>query len=184
MTTPYIAAEGASSEFDKRTETDVPAGCDTIRCHWCRMDMPTDRATRERLEKVCFPDDGVPNVKDMTAEDRTRFEAEQREPNKRTMQPITASVLMKVLYMARMACYDVLRPTCRLATMFTKWNHDCDYKLHRLMCYLYHTAEYRLIGYVGDKPNKIGPCLWTDADLGGCALTSRSSSGILSLIHI
>ena len=114
----------------------------------------------------------------MTTEERAELEAAQRELNKRTMQPIAASVLMKVLYMARMARYDLLRATCRLATMFTKWTEECDVRLHRLMCYLKQTPHYRLVGYVGDKPEKLGPCLWTDADLGGCGMTARSSSGV------
>ena len=54
VTTPYVASEGASSEFDKWTTTDVPVGCETIRCHWCRMDTPLDRTIRENLKRLAF----------------------------------------------------------------------------------------------------------------------------------
>ena len=94
------------------------------------------------------------------------------------MQPIAASVLMKILYMARMALYDLLRATCKLATMVTRWDESCNAKLHRLVSYTICTATYRLVGCIGDSVDKLGPCLWTGADLGGCGQTSRSSSGI------
>ena len=42
------------------------------------------------------------------------------------LQPLAASVLMKLLYTARMARYDLLRPVCRLATYVTKWTPECD----------------------------------------------------------
>ena len=47
---------------------------------------------------------------------------------------IAAKVLMKVLYGARMARFDLLRAVCSLACSITKWDKDCDRKLHRLMC--------------------------------------------------
>ena len=52
------------------------------------------------------------------------------------LQPIAARVLMKVLYGARMARFDLLRPMCALATHITKWTSHCDKALHRLMCFI------------------------------------------------
>ena len=62
------------------------------------------------------------------------------------LQPIAASVLMKVLYGARMARYDLLRPTCRLACHVANWTEDCDRRLHRLMCYIQSSLTHRLVG--------------------------------------
>lgn len=55
------------------------------------------------------------------------------------LQSITASVLMKVLYVARVARYDLLRPTCRLACYISKWDVYCNKKLHRLISYINST---------------------------------------------
>ena len=49
------------------------------------------------------------------------------------MKPHAAKVLMKILYAARMARFDLLRPVNALARMFTKWDADCDNRLHRLV---------------------------------------------------
>ncbi len=45
-----------------------------------------------------------------------------------------ASILMKLLYCARMCRYDFLHPIGRLACLVTKWDKHCDKMLHRLMC--------------------------------------------------
>ena len=37
------------------------------------------------------------------------------------LKPIASKVLMKILYAARMCRYDLLRATCALASMVTKW---------------------------------------------------------------
>ena len=42
------------------------------------------------------------------------------------LAPIASKVLMKILYAARMARYDLLRATCYLATRITKWDASCD----------------------------------------------------------
>ena len=67
------------------------------------------------------------------------------------LQPLAASILMKLLYVARMARYDLLRPVCRLATFVTKWTPECDKRIFKLMCYVQSTLHYRMTGFVGDK---------------------------------
>ena len=42
------------------------------------------------------------------------------------LQPIASSVLMKVLYGARMARFDLLKAVANLAKNVTKWNANCD----------------------------------------------------------
>ncbi len=48
-----------------------------------------------------------------------------------TLQPIAAKVLMKVLYAARMARFDLLRAVCKLARSISKWDEQCDKRIHR-----------------------------------------------------
>ena len=48
------------------------------------------------------------------------------------LQPIAARVLMKILYGARMARYDLLRGVCALASCVTKWTLQNDVDLYRL----------------------------------------------------
>ena len=45
-----------------------------------------------------------------------------------------ASVLMKILYAARMARFDLLRPVQGLAKWFTTWQKRHDDELYRLVC--------------------------------------------------
>ena len=50
------------------------------------------------------------------------------------LAPIASKVLMKILYAARMARFDLLGATCYLATLVTKWTPTCDKMLRRLVC--------------------------------------------------
>ena len=59
------------------------------------------------------------------------------------LAPVACKVLMKILYAARMARYDLLRATCFLATRITKWDAACDRQLHRLVCYINTSLELR-----------------------------------------
>ena len=59
---------------------------------------------------------------------------------------IAARVLMKLLYCARMARYDLLRPVCHLACHVSKWTSECDRRLHKLVCYVNCTLHLRMIG--------------------------------------
>ena len=52
------------------------------------------------------------------------------------LQPIASSILMKVLYGARAARWDLLKAVQLLATRVTKWSRECDKASHRLMCYI------------------------------------------------
>ena len=52
------------------------------------------------------------------------------------VSPYAARVLMKVLYAARDARFDLLRAVCALAQQVTKWARECDLTLCRFMCYI------------------------------------------------
>ena len=64
------------------------------------------------------------------------------------LQPIACRVLMKVLYAARMARFDLLRATCVLATNIAKWTPECDRMLHRLVYYIDSTLKHRMTGTI------------------------------------
>ena len=52
---------------------------------------------------------------------------------------MASKVLMKVLYAARMARYDLLRAVGAPASKITKFDEACDRQLYRLMCYINST---------------------------------------------
>ena len=52
------------------------------------------------------------------------------------LQPIATRVLMKLLYGARYARYDLLKAISLLATMITRWDEACDRSMHKMMCYV------------------------------------------------
>ena len=100
---------------------------------------------------------------------------QEGEPGGR-LQPIASKVLMKVLFAARMARWDLLRATQSLASRVTKWSRDCDTALHRLICYINSSLDTYVQGFIGDK---IGDCklwLFCDADWAG-EHDSKSTSG-------
>jgi hypothetical protein len=90
-----------------------------------------------------------------------------------------ASILMKVLYGARMGRWDLLKAVASLATHLTKWTPACDKALFRLMCYINCTASATLTGYIGDAPGDLSLRLYADADFTGDKTTHRSTSGAL-----
>ena len=49
------------------------------------------------------------------------------------LKPIAAKVLMKILYGARMARYDLLRAVCHTASCITKWTEQQDMDLFRII---------------------------------------------------
>ena len=93
------------------------------------------------------------------------------------MQPIASAVLMKVLYGARAARWDLLKAVQLLATRVTKWSRDCDKALHRLMCYINCSKTHRLSGFIGDGPSALKLRLYADADFAGDRPEFKSTSG-------
>ena len=98
------------------------------------------------------------------------------------LAPHAASVLMKLLYAARIARFDLLRSINSLARNVTKWTVDDDAKLYHLMCYVNSSLSKRMTGWVGNKFDDLSLALFADADFAGCAQTLRSTSG--SHMHI
>ena len=65
-----------------------------------------------------------------------------------------ASVLMKILYAARMVRFDLLKAIQALACRIHRWTSWCDKALCRLVCYLYSSDSDVLKGYVADPLGK------------------------------
>ena len=94
------------------------------------------------------------------------------------LAPVASSILMKILYGARMARLDLLRAVCSLACHVTRWTINCDLQLHRLVSYIHHSNHLRMIGWVGDEHAAMQPHLYQGADFAGCLTTQRSTSGV------
>ena len=92
------------------------------------------------------------------------------------LQPIAARVLIKVLYGARVARYDLLGAVNGLAT---EWTLRCDMRLRRLMRYICHTLDMKLYGWVGGKAEPLRLDLFVDADLADESKSCKSTSGVL-----
>ena len=90
---------------------------------------------------------------------------------------------MKILYAARMARFDLLKATNSLASRLTRWDKSCDLRLRRLVSYIWSTLDKRLVGYVAKGDKTCGLHLYTDADLGGCSDTQRSTSGVFMCVQ-
>jgi len=99
------------------------------------------------------------------------------------LSTIAARVVLKALYVARIARLDVMWTINMLARQVTKWNAACDRRLHRLICYLHHSKDWAQKCYVGDKPEDCSLSLFCDASFAGDLEDSKSTSGcVLCLI--
>ena len=100
--------------------------------NWCNNLVPTDGS-------ATVPDQrgGAP-------------ELAMKEPARGHLAPHAASVLMKLLYGARIARFDLLRQVNRLARNVHRWTDSDDRGLRHLMCYVHHTKHWRMVGWVGD----------------------------------
>ena len=114
-------------------------------------------------------------------EDPPKYEDLEEEAKLAVLAPCAASVLMKVLYCARIARPDLCRAVCFLARECTRWTRWCDRALHRIMCYIHSTYELRLEGWVGDEAAALSLHAYADADFAGCPKTKRSTSGGVAL---
>ena len=89
-----------------------------------------------------------------------------------------ASVLMKILYAARYARFDLLCAVARLAQKICRWTSECDLALHRLVSYIHSTLSHRMIGYVGDDLAQVQVHVYADADFAGDPSSKRSTTGV------
>ena len=57
---------------------------------------------------------------------------------------------MQVMYLARLARFDMLRCTGRLTSFMTKWEKLLDLKLHRIIQNLKSTRDWFQVSFIGD----------------------------------
>ena len=99
------------------------------------------------------------------------------------LNKVAMSILMGVLYAARMARYDLLRITCKLATRMTRWTEKDDKRILRLIRYIHSSYSLRMVGFVGDDVTDMHLSCFTDADFAGDVVSQRSTSGIHLALH-
>ena len=107
------------------------------------------------------------------------------EEDKGVLSDVACAVLMKILYAARLARWDLLRAIGILASRVTKWSRACDKALHKLVCYVYSSVEMTLAGYVGvnDSIDDFWISVYADSDLAGDRPGFKSASGYLAAIE-
>ena len=101
---------------------------------------------------------------------------ENEEQPEGRLKGIASRILMKVLFAARMARYDLLRATQSLASRVTKWSPDCDAGLHRLISYINCSLDMTMRGFMGDKFSECQLWLFADADFAG-EYDNKSTTG-------
>jgi len=92
------------------------------------------------------------------------------------------SVLMKSLWLARLARPDSAKPIGDLATHIQKWSVNDDRRVYRLVCYLNSTSHYAMYGHIHDKQEDLKLLLFVDANLAGEVEHTKAISGALLVL--
>ena len=142
VSTPSLPEETKSSPY--RAPSD---GKRRVECPWCAHTFD-------------------PEMSVLYETDNSHPGQDSESLNRGNLAPHAASVLMKLLYAACIARFDLLRSINALARNVTKWTKDDDARLH-----------LKMIGWVGDKIEDLSLGLFADADFAGCAQSLRSTSG-------
>jgi hypothetical protein len=103
---------------------------------------------------------------------------EVKTPVEGALKLIASRILMKILYAARMFRYDLLRAVSALARFVSRWTVLQDKMLHRLVCYIHHSLDRKMYGWIGDARADLKVTLFADADFAGDTETTRSTSGV------
>ncbi|CAE7218058.1 unnamed protein product [Symbiodinium sp. KB8] len=134
----------------------------SYRCTWCGNTMPVDADGR------LIPPPPIP---------KGPTEEEVTDAKRGALAPHSASILMKLLYAARICRFDLLRSINNLARKTTKWTKKEDALLHHLMAYVQQSKHHLMIGRVGDSLGDSSIGLFADADYAGCGESLKSTSG-------
>ncbi|CAE8601403.1 unnamed protein product [Polarella glacialis] len=126
-----------------RTGAPTPIGR-YLGCHHNVVELKDRRVieydTHDFLEQC------VSHYKKVCGEDVDKLpEEDDNEPGK--LADAACSVLMKVLYGARLARFDLLKAVAGLASKVTNWSVSCDKRLFRLMCYINDSKGLKMRGY-------------------------------------
>ena len=96
---------------------------------------------------------------------------------------IAARVVMNIFYGARCARPDLLRAIGHLTRYLTKWDAQCDARLHALVYYLNSTLDHHCVGWVGDDISEVRLHLYTDSDFAGCQRSNKCTSGVFLVLE-
>ena len=142
-----------------------------------RYDMRgfTDQCVQRYVDLSGKPLSALKKAPTPGLDDSSFQEADFESPG--SLAPSAASILMKILYLARCCRFDLIHPVCSLAREVTKWNRACDKRLHRLVGYLHSTRTLSQEGYVGNVSEDLSILCYTDASFADDVQTSRSTSG-------
>jgi hypothetical protein len=91
------------------------------------------------------------------------------------MAPHACAVVMKFLWLARLARPDLMKAITLLASRVQKWTRNDDKRLYRLTCYLKSSANFKLKAHIGDPPGELSLKLFVDADFAGDTSDARST---------
>ena len=99
------------------------------------------------------------------------------ECEKGALSGVACAILMKNLWLARLARPDIQKPIGDLASRLTVWSRNDDKRLYRLICYLNDTKGHRLVCRVGDPASALKLRLYVDADFAGENDSTKSTNG-------
>ena len=102
--------------------------------------------------------------------------SDDEKPGKLQRVPVASKIVMKILFVARMATFDLLRATQSLASRVMKWSVECDVALHRLVSYINSSKDHFLEGFIGDSFDQCQLWLFADA-IPPENMDSKSTSG-------
>jgi len=114
----------------------------------------------------------------------TMDEIQNLTSQKGVFQEHAASLLMKLLYQARMVRLDMCYAINALSRYVTRWNKLCDKQIVHLFSYLDQTQGSSLHAFVVPQDiNEIELHAFPDADLAGTFDTTKATSGGFVHIH-
>ena len=99
------------------------------------------------------------------------------EPPVGSLAGRASSVLMKLLWLARLARPDMLRCTCFLARKVNCWSNEEDLFLSRAVGYLIQSADRLLTGSLNMNADELFVEAYCDADFAGEVDDMYSTSG-------
>ena len=99
------------------------------------------------------------------------------EPTAGSLAGRASSVLMKLMWLSRLARPDLLRCTCFLARRVNAWSSEEDLLLSRAIGYLNHSADRLLTGSLGMRESELFVEAFCDVDFAGEVDDMYSANG-------
>ena len=81
------------------------------------------------------------------------------------LAPNACKILMKDLWLGRLALPDIIKSIGDLATQVQMWSRNNDKQLQRLVCYIKSSKTHRLVGTIQDDPRELHLALYVYAVL-------------------